>query len=327
MIKPIFIISIPRSGSTLLNKLLASHSKIASHAEPWIMLPITYLTKSDGINAIYNHNASSRAINDIARALDENNSPWNIHIRNFVLRIYKDLAKNGEQKDVVYFVDKTPRYHLIIDSLYKTFPDAKFIILVRNPLSCLSSGIETWGKGQLRLHGMYIDLYKGIENLAYAIKMLGNQKWVVKFESLINSPESVMEQIFHFLDLPVEPVYDKFKDCEIKGSMGDPIGVKKYKSMLSKEPLNKYINVLGTWYRKRYALNYIKMINTESLNCIGYPKKVLMEEIMHMPSKAKGLFSDFFIHVVDNVWRLLDVGYFRDRIKLAKITNKMYIQN
>ena len=41
MKSPIFLFSLPRSGSTLLQRVLMSHKDIASVAEPWLMLPFT----------------------------------------------------------------------------------------------------------------------------------------------------------------------------------------------------------------------------------------------------------------------------------------------
>jgi len=50
----IFLISQPRSGSTLLQKILNTHSQIISASEPWIMLNPVYALRSSGIKAEYN---------------------------------------------------------------------------------------------------------------------------------------------------------------------------------------------------------------------------------------------------------------------------------
>ena len=39
-IRPIFIFSAPRSGSTLLQRVLAAHTQVATASEPWILLPL-----------------------------------------------------------------------------------------------------------------------------------------------------------------------------------------------------------------------------------------------------------------------------------------------
>lgn len=50
----IFLISLPRSGSTLTQKILGAHSAIYTRSEPWIMLNPLYSLKQEGIDAIYN---------------------------------------------------------------------------------------------------------------------------------------------------------------------------------------------------------------------------------------------------------------------------------
>ena len=38
--KPIFLLSLPRSGSTLLHRMLASHPQVATLPEPWVPMPL-----------------------------------------------------------------------------------------------------------------------------------------------------------------------------------------------------------------------------------------------------------------------------------------------
>ena len=49
----IFLISLPRSGSTMLQRVLVGHSEIESSAEPWLMLPLVYSRRENGITAEY----------------------------------------------------------------------------------------------------------------------------------------------------------------------------------------------------------------------------------------------------------------------------------
>ena len=45
--------------------------------------------------------------------------------------LYNCALKDTGKK--FFFLDKTPRYHYIISEIYRTFPKAKLIILLRNP--------------------------------------------------------------------------------------------------------------------------------------------------------------------------------------------------
>ena len=52
-IRPIFIFSLPRAGSTLVQRVLAAHDDIATTSEPWILLPFLFSTKEQGVYAEY----------------------------------------------------------------------------------------------------------------------------------------------------------------------------------------------------------------------------------------------------------------------------------
>jgi len=51
LITPIFIFSLPRSGSTLMERILATHPAVGTASEPWILLPFLYTRIRDGVYA------------------------------------------------------------------------------------------------------------------------------------------------------------------------------------------------------------------------------------------------------------------------------------
>lgn len=55
MITPLFLFSLPRSGSTLAQRMLAAHPAVATVTEPWILLPFLYARKEEGVYAEYRH--------------------------------------------------------------------------------------------------------------------------------------------------------------------------------------------------------------------------------------------------------------------------------
>jgi hypothetical protein len=69
-VTPIFLLSLPRSGSTLVQRVLAAHDGVATAAEPWILLPQIYALRTEGAYAEYGHALATRAIGDFARNLD-----------------------------------------------------------------------------------------------------------------------------------------------------------------------------------------------------------------------------------------------------------------
>ena len=65
-VRPVFLLSLPRSGSTLVQRLLASHPEVATAAEPWVMLPHLYARRERGIAAEYTQPIAARAITEAA---------------------------------------------------------------------------------------------------------------------------------------------------------------------------------------------------------------------------------------------------------------------
>ena len=64
MLKPLFIFSLPRSGSTMLQRVLAADSQISSVAEPWVLLPFVYALRGQGASADYNHQTANQGLMD-----------------------------------------------------------------------------------------------------------------------------------------------------------------------------------------------------------------------------------------------------------------------
>ncbi|MEZ4607679.1 MAG: sulfotransferase [Deinococcales bacterium] len=62
---PLFLFSLPRSGSTLLQRILAAHPDIATLSEPWFILPLIYMTRDEGIYSEYDHSHLTRALTDL----------------------------------------------------------------------------------------------------------------------------------------------------------------------------------------------------------------------------------------------------------------------
>ena len=126
----IFLISLPRSGSTLLQRILGGHPDIATLAEPWVMLHPLYALKRAGIETEYDAVLAREALDDFLGQIDGGETAYVEGVRRFAGDLYaRALARQGKR----LFLDKTPRYYRIIPELRQVFPRAKFIILLRNP--------------------------------------------------------------------------------------------------------------------------------------------------------------------------------------------------
>jgi len=291
MQSPIFIFSLPRSGSTLMQRVLMSHEDICSVAEPWVLLPQIYMLKSEGTLSEYSSRSSHEAISDFIKNLPNGNQDYNSALRNFILELYTKQCRLNER----YFLDKTPRYYLIIDEIVKLFPDAKFIFLFRNPIHVYASMISTWGENRFRkVRSSQNDIALGTKLLSKAYKKYNDIAISVNYESFVSNFEIELKRITDYLDLELsQDVLNNFQKQDTKGSLGDPTGVKEY-SNISKDGIDKWKKVFNSRIRKKFALKLLKNINPEDLEVQGYNNGQITKEIKALNSKNPNYaFRDF----------------------------------
>jgi hypothetical protein len=264
----IFMISLPRSGSTLLQKILGGHSDIYTRSEPWLMLHPLYSLKSDGIQARYDARLAAQGVQDFISDLPGTGEDfYYARLRDCYLSLYAPyLQSSGKSR----FLDKTPRYYEVFDELQKTFPQAKFIILYRNPLAVLASILETWVKGDLaKLKEYRGDLYKGIEFLQRDFSSYSNTH-IVRYEELLLDPESAMAMLFAFLQLPNQPeCIDYGKRPAERWRYGDPRTVYA-KSRPDAQHADAWQRQLSIAKNRKLLADYLQMLGKTGFERMGY---------------------------------------------------------
>lgn len=317
MKSPIFLFSLPRSGSTLLQRVLMSHSKIASVAEPWLMLPFSYAYKSQGVLTEYSHNVSFPAMEDFIGNLPNKENDYYDALGEFASTLYRKQCKNNE----LYFLDKTPRYYLIIPEILKAFPDAKFIFLFRNPIHVMSSMMNTWSNGNFRkLYLFERDLNFGPEALSRGCELLSNKAIAVQYEQFVSNPIDALTKICKYLDLEVEKsMLDSFSNADTKGRMGDSTGVFEYKSV-SAASLDKWKQTFSTNYRKKIAAKYLNSIDESVLLTQGYEKKEILDQINNITDKRSVFIADWLDIFYSNLvcYAKLNIHFGKQTIKWSR---------
>lgn len=288
MKSPIFIFSLPRSGSTLLQRILMSHKKVASASEPWILLPFLYSLKEDGQVSEYSQSLSVAALKDFIYK-PEKDVHYEEYLKKFILSLYNSYCDHKEE----YFLDKTPRYYFIISEIHKIFPDAKFIFLFRNPVHIYSSILTTWGNDRFnKLHSHYVDLEKGPALLSEGYEKYKDVSYALKYEEFVMSPEKYLKELLDYLELEYDDsMLDNFSLQKTYGSMGDPTGTKQY-SKVQTESLEKWKKTFATPLRMYILKKYIKGLDAEVLRIQGYSKENILEEIDNLDTDIKNIFQD-----------------------------------
>jgi hypothetical protein len=201
----IFLISQPRAGSTLLQKVLGAHPEIHTLSEPWIALHPLFALRAQGASANYSHALAHAATTDFLAHIPGGENTYYEGVRLLLNHLYNAaLAPSGKS----LFLDKTPRYYLIIDELRRVFPDARFVFLIRNPLAVFSSILEAWihkphfGHQYAFRYDLMHDLFTAPELLAHAIANPAPNTAVIHYEDLVKSPADTVTRLCQQLHLP-----------------------------------------------------------------------------------------------------------------------------
>jgi hypothetical protein len=277
---PIFIFSLPRSGSTLLQKIIASSKDVSTSAEPWILLPLLYSQKNEGVLTEYSHSKARKAFDQINLKLCENSKCYDQYLKDFVLSIYKGLS---DEKSV-FFLDKTPRYYLIIKEIEKLFPESKFIFLFRNPLSIYSSKLNTRRNNSFKyLYSDNIDLIYGNKLLAEGYLRFKDKSMKIIYRDLINDKNEILKQLELFLGFELnKDVFEDLSKVVIKGEMGDPGLLGLVNNHINNSSLKKWETTFNTPFRKKIAINYLYKLDDNFFECLEVSRESLINEVKNI---------------------------------------------
>lgn len=319
--KLIFLMSLPRSGSTLLQRMLATLPEIHTVSEPWLLLPLSSTLQNKHTLAMYNHEFASNAIEDFIQTLPNKHRDFYEAIEKFILSLYFNASFKDSAK---YFLDKTPRYYMIVKFLSDVFPSAKFIFLFRNPLEVLASILFAQLKNRFLINPHYVDLFYGPQALVEGYHKTKDRSIKINYHDLVNSPDSELERICSFLHIPYDAsMSKKFVNIIFKGRLGDQTGIKEYNS-ISTAPSDKWKTVLNTNYRKKFAKKYIKKMGDPILSVFGASTAELLKEIDKIQNIRSGSIIDFYFHTISTLKRLVLIEHYKKNFQSSRNSVKIF---
>ena len=123
--RPIFILGMPRSGTTLIEQILSSHSQVFGAGE------LTFLPNVLDLPSYNENNLAFKGLNKVMTTLSEKNiTTWS---NNYLKKL------NFINEDKKFVTDKLPHNFIRIGLIKILFPKAKIIYCKRNPIdNCLS---------------------------------------------------------------------------------------------------------------------------------------------------------------------------------------------
>jgi hypothetical protein len=287
-IRPIFILSVSRSGSTLLQRIIAAHDGVATASEPWLLLPYAYSMRGRGVDAEYRHPLLATAIEDFCERLPGHEEDYLSEVRRMALRLYAKAAGEG----ATHFIDKSPPYCLVAEEIIRLFPEAKFVFLWRNPLSVIASMIETWGPWRPTL--MTADLFVGLPRLVAAYDANRHRAHAIRFEDAASADSDCWAQLMRYLEIEFdERSLTSFSAVSLEGRMGDPTGRRQY-TALSSDPNEKWKATLANPLRREWCRRYLRTLGVDRLETMGYDQQELLEEINALPHNLEGFVPDLW---------------------------------
>ena len=240
--KLIFIGGVPRSGTTLVKRLLNSHSEIYCGPEfghlPAIMNQ--YNTMKKGIE-----NGRLNEYFDLEEL--------QFSYQSLVLEL---LKKPLLSLDKTYLAEKTPGNIRVFPHLHELFPSAKLLHILRNPFDVVASFLRV-GKRKDNLAEHYYDVRKGaifwrqtvnwITRFETSKKDSFQQQYkVVKYEELLKNPEETLKDLLYWLGVEYEAsMLDLQEGKGEPNSFGNVFYTKEeyYKSFDSSN-INKFQDIL-----------------------------------------------------------------------------------
>ncbi len=286
-IVPIFLLSLPRSGSTLVQRILASHDGVATASEPWVLLPwLTPLrAKIPGSNTW--QSAIHEAVIDFAGVLPGGRDEYRGTVHDAALRLYTRAAG----ADARFFVDKTPPYSMIIDEIVETFPEGRFIFLWRNPLGVVSSVVDTFAGGRWRPADYPTSLFSGVAALVEGFRRHGDRAFSVRYEDLLGPDVGAWQALCAYCGFEFNPdALARFADVQLDGRMGDPAAGRPLR--ISRASADKWRDAISSPIRKEWCRRYLRWIGRNRLLLMGYDLDALLAELDAVPARGGNVRAD-----------------------------------
>ena len=283
-LKMLFVIGAPRSGTTMLERMLSSHSMILGGPEPHLMTPLAHLGFWDKVDkAPYDHVLAAESQRLFVQQLPGKDQDYWDACRAYCSVLYGRYLATSDKS---ICLDKTPAYGLVVPFMMKVFPDAKYVLLTRHPLAIFSSFANSFFDGDYQAAQDYNPiLSRYVPALAAVARQTDVPVIHVRYEDLVKNPESWMEQIYAYIDIPFEREsidYGKKKDSaadkESKG-LGDPIGVKQH-SRPQTGSVKKWVQELrADAARLELMQQVVAQLNPADLETLGYPIETLWKPL------------------------------------------------
>lgn len=281
----IFVISPPRAGSTLLQRMLGAHTDVLTHPEPHLVTPLAYLGFHGTVDkAPYDHINSAEAMKLFVSKLPRGEDDYLDALRAYADTLYgRMLEQLSDGRENTRFLDKTPAYALVLPFLAKLYPRAKFVVLTRHPLAVFSSYANSFFDGSWSdAHAFNPILERYVPAMASFLRERPVPMLQIGYEDMVAEPEKALERIFAFCGMENQPEavnYGEREGGQSQEGPGDPINVHRHKRPTTGS-LHKWAEELKADPSKlALAQDMIAKLSDEDLETWGYPRRTLFDAL------------------------------------------------
>ena len=233
-VKPIFIIGVPRSGSTLVEKIIASGKKLIPVGE-----------ETSVLEDFFNNKILQKQSLDLGDVKS---------IRNELYDLYKQKGLISKKYDYI-FTDKSLNNFFYLGLIREIYPSAKVINCRRDILSSIMSIFQNNLSALAWTHDLD-NIFKYFNNYFEIIKRYNevnpNIIYELKFEKLINNPEEESKKLMNYCELPWDKkCLEFYKRKDLFSKTASNIQVRKpiYKHPSDRYlPYKEYLNKYGKKY-------------------------------------------------------------------------------
>ena len=201
--RPVFILGMPRSGTTLMEQIISSHSMVSPMGES--------LAFAEAMDAL----EEKWGTFSIFEVLNSRKEEFTAAIREGMLAFYNQQAEVQGITGCVY-TDKGINHYLNVGLLRHIFPDARFIAMHRDPVDVSFGAYK-----QHFSHGQNFSY--GYESLAYTLSayrklidfwqgQLGDDLLQVYYEELVVDASNLIPKVIRHANLPWEEACMAFQD-------------------------------------------------------------------------------------------------------------------
>ncbi len=232
-----FIVGCARSGTTLMQQLISSHSLVVGVNETGFLQQISFKEKN---------------IDKIVSKIALNEKEYQLIIRH-LQKFFKKREPNKKlglfqifdaycQAHQLFFhkaayVEKTPFHSFFMKEILSEIPNSKIIVMLRDPRAIIASRLvsrKPFSRGKKWHLPRKIQIFLNLSEIFFTYQRF--EKWYqinhprvffVKYEDLVKNPKEIIKKVLKFLKLPFEPIYDNINPLDMR------LNTKKVKGMMN----------------------------------------------------------------------------------------------